>query len=142
MLIGWAFVGCMSTATGARDRFVRHYACPEERVVVRERPDLKWSAVVLSSREPEAPPSHVRADSERLATWTKERDARWEQRARVLDRHDVFQVTGCGHDVLLGCSHPVQRHNGAIVGDIVVCDEAPATVAAPPSDPAPPRNAP
>jgi hypothetical protein len=62
----------------ARERFVRDFTCPEERVLVAEQPPQ--------------PPADVRDDPARMALWQERfEDVRFEH------------AEGCGHDALYRC---------------------------------------
>jgi hypothetical protein len=97
--------GCKRLATGARETFARDYSCPEDRVEVIERSDIGYSSLfALPSAGKPAP--EVAADPERLAKWRRDQEEEHATRARDFDRSmTVYQVTGCDHEVFMGCQH-------------------------------------
>ncbi|WP_437276519.1 hypothetical protein WME90_35475 [Sorangium sp. So ce375] len=115
--------GCKRLKTGAREDFAERYSCPEERVEVRERTDVKWSTVVLGAGTQEAPPAEVKDDPARLAKWNADRTEKDAETRKSLDNLDVFQVSGCGHDELVACAHP--RDGEGVATDRVVCFQGP-----------------
>jgi hypothetical protein len=115
--------GCKRLKTGAREDFAERYSCPEERVEVRERTDVKWSTVVLGGATQEAPPAEVKDDPARLAKWNADRAEKDAETRKSLDNLDVFQVSGCGHDELVACAHP--RDGEGVATDRVVCFQGP-----------------
>lgn len=100
-----ALAGCKRLGTGARETFAREYSCPEARVAVTERSDLRYSAFLESPR-PGTPAPEVAADPERLARWTSDRQEEHSALMRDLDTSlTVYRVTGCDHEVFMGCAH-------------------------------------
>lgn len=76
-------------------------------------------------RDHSPPPDEVKRDPGRYAEWRKNRDA---QDWRIHDLYanagaQVFQVTGCGHTVLMACLHPNGLHGPNLA--YVTCQEAP-----------------
>jgi hypothetical protein len=126
--VGLLLVGCKKISTGAGEYFVQKYSCPAERVKVAERPDLKPSQVFPSPFAEPPPPDEVKNDPERLALWTSKQSAvkqSWDER---MDRKKLFEVSGCGHDVLLGCeySRSTVGNKTSIYLSRVSCQEPPA----------------
>ncbi|WP_437967985.1 hypothetical protein WMF04_01225 [Sorangium sp. So ce260] len=115
--------GCKRLKTGAREDFAERYSCPEGRVEVLERDDVKWSTVVLGGGPREAPPAEVKDDPERLAKWNADRAEQDAETRKTLDDLDVFQVRGCGHDELVACAHP--SSGDGMATHEVVCFKAP-----------------
>ncbi|WP_437977625.1 hypothetical protein WMF11_12400 [Sorangium sp. So ce295] len=115
--------GCKRLKTGAGEDFAKRYSCPEDRVEVRARTDVKWGTVVLGGRSPEAPPAEVKDDPGRLAKWNADRAEKDAETRKRLDDLDVFQVIGCGHDELVACAHPAD--GDGVATDRVVCFQGP-----------------
>lgn len=106
VLTALACFGCRRLLTGAREQFGTTYSCPEDRVAVKSRDDLKWGALVFGGRSKEEPPAEVANDPGRLAKWQSDQEEKSTKSQDSLnDKVDVYQVTGCGHDVLMGCWH-------------------------------------
>ncbi|XXT19530.1 hypothetical protein WME94_55840 [Sorangium sp. So ce429] len=115
--------GCKRLKTGAREEFGRKHSCPEDRITVRSRDDVKWGSIVLANRSAAAPPDEVKNDPGRLAKWQKdqaEEDAATRER---LDELDVFEVKGCGHEVFMACAHPAGSSGEGVATYEVVCWE-------------------
>jgi hypothetical protein len=104
--------GCDLTPapTRAREEFARAYSCPEDRVVIKPRPDVRWSTVLFPQLGKSAPPPEVAADPERLAKWKKDQSDADARTAESFDSYDVFEGSGCDHDVLLGCKRPAKSN--------------------------------
>ena len=103
---------------GAREEFTRIYSCPGDRVEVRPRPDLTaWDLEVAKSGRG-APPDDIARDPERLAIWTK---SEREQQERVNEDTGVFEVRGCGTEVLWACDHPTVAGGEVYIG-MVSCE--------------------
>jgi hypothetical protein len=97
--------GCKRLATGARETFARDYSCPEDRVEVIERADIGYSSL-FEPPPPGTPAPEVAADPERLAKWKSDQEEARATLTRNFDRSmTVYQVTGCDHEVLMGCQH-------------------------------------
>lgn len=120
--------GCASLEKGARDYFVRELSCPMDRVTVRARPDLHYGDLLLipSTSKPSA---EIAADPERLALW-KENHAKdlSERRARASKLYDVFEVTGCGRTVQLGCRHPTDSRGRTEISAVTCSMPNPAGI--------------
>ena len=99
-------LGCKRLKTGAQEQFAQKYSCPEARVEVRPRTDLRWSDVVGVTASDTTPPVEVKSDPERLAKWKKDREDQARETRERLDEIDVFEARGCDHSELLGCWHP------------------------------------
>ena len=89
-------VACRSDETIARDLFAARFTCPNERITVAPRKDLR--AVDLAIR-PEDPPKDIAADPGRLALWQQEQA----RRAADYDGKSVMQARGCDHEVFYIC---------------------------------------
>jgi len=116
--------GCKRLQTGAREEFAKAYSCPEERVSVRARSDLKYGDLVLSSSLQQEPADEVKKDPVRLAKWESDRRKEQAELRERLNRLDVFEVKGCAHVALLGCAHP--EAGDGIATDQVSCWEIPS----------------
>jgi len=92
--------GCKSKEQGVREHFAKDFTCPEKRIEVRERTDLKPSN--WSKETP--PPAEIAADPERLKMWQAKRD---EQRGYEDSSDTIFEARGCDHQKLYAC----HRHN-------------------------------
>jgi hypothetical protein len=100
-----SLAGCKRLATGAKEHFAKEYSCPEGRVEVIPRSDLKYSAY-FPPRAAETPPDEVKRDPERLARWRADREGAHKAQMADLDgRLDMFQARGCDHEVFMGCAH-------------------------------------
>ncbi|MGK3995561.1 hypothetical protein [Sorangium sp. So ce1024] len=115
--------GCKRLKTGAREDFAKRHSCPEDRVEVIERDDVKWSTVVFGAGPQETPPDEVKSDPGRLAKWNADRAAKDAEMRATLDDLDVFQVRGCGHDELVACAHPAD--GDGVATHRVVCFQGP-----------------
>jgi hypothetical protein len=109
VILSASVAGCESASTAARNHFARAYSCPEDRVVIKPRDDIKWSTVAMHRSE-EKPPPEVAADPARLAKWKKDKDDEYRPLQESFDSFDVFEGTGCDHDVLLGCKRPAKSN--------------------------------
>jgi hypothetical protein len=110
---GLVLLGCGNgTVDDARSEFGRAYSCPEDRIRVTPRDDVKWSTVVLSDHATRGtPPPEVKKDPARLAKWQKDKEEEERPLRELLDTFNVFGARGCGHDDLVGCKRPA-KHNG------------------------------
>ena len=91
-----ALAGCRKDETIAREMFAGRFTCPEDRLTVTTRKDLR--AVDVAFRAKPAP-SDVSADPARLASWNKEQA----REAADFASFTVVEVKGCEHDVLFAC---------------------------------------
>jgi hypothetical protein len=91
---------CKSKEQGAKEHFSQDATCPEDRVEVRARTDLKPSMWLPK----ETPPASIAADPGRLAMW---QDARDQRLASTDSRDDIFEARGCGQQKVYAC----HRHN-------------------------------
>src|SRR5258708_35676473 len=108
-LLGPGLLACGNASNAARDKFAHEYSCPEDRVTVRPRDDIKWSTVALHV-EATAPPPEVKSDPARYAKWKKDQEETNAPLRELFDSFDVFEGTGCDHDVLLGCKRPAKSN--------------------------------
>ncbi len=92
--------GCKGVATGAKEHFSKDFSCPEDRVEVRERPDLHPS----DGKTPETPSKEIAADPARLKMWQAAQDS---ARASTDSNDTIIEARGCGHEKLQAC----HRHN-------------------------------
>jgi hypothetical protein len=115
---------CKKLATGAREEFARKYSCPEERVEVKERPDVKWGQLTMPPSADEQPPAEVKNDPGRLAKWRADQSESGEAKLRAhYDAMDVFEVRGCDHALLMACKHPTSQ--GGTTMSSVMCSDRP-----------------
>ncbi|MGZ3417334.1 MAG: hypothetical protein ACXVEF_11930 [Polyangiales bacterium] len=118
---------CKKLKTGAAEKFGTKYSCPDDRIHVTPRTDLKASDVMVSkhAKKPKKPPAEVQADPARLAKWKADQE---EQESSTKDFHDnaydVFEVEGCDHHVMMTCHHPSGTKGGTRM-DRVSCDDYP-----------------
>jgi hypothetical protein len=116
-----ALLSCKKLEDGAKEQFARQYSCPENRISVEPRPELKWSELVFGKQAPEQPPDEVKRDPERLAKWKSDH-----QNTKSSEPYQMFRVTGCDHEAYFGCTHPTDPHGGGTQVGLVNCSEAPA----------------
>jgi hypothetical protein len=114
--------GCKRLPTGAREHFSRQFSCPEDRVELIERSDVKYGDLTFP-KTTAAPPDDVKSDPERLALWEKNHADEASNVREKLNEMNVFQAKGCGQDVLLACAHP-SSEGGEITSE-VLCHEVP-----------------
>lgn len=95
---------CQSFEGGARESFSTGNTCPADRVEVRARGDVKYSAT-LPRREP---PADIKADPGRLKMW-EEQEAK-STRAQD-DACEMYEARGCGKQSLLCCRRPPKHVN-------------------------------
>jgi hypothetical protein len=120
LLLPLLIAGCASLEDGARDHFVKALSCPADRVQVKARPDLGYGDL-LPALPASTPPDEVAADPERLALWKEQQaSAQATRRANAEAAYDVFEVSGCGRTVRLGCRHP-EDTRGRTELSAVVC---------------------
>jgi hypothetical protein len=121
LAIGLVVLGCGNgTPDDARAEFGRAYGCPEDRIRVSPRDDVKWSTVVMSGHETwGTPPPDVKKDPARLRKWQKDKEEEERPLKELLDTFSVFEARGCGHDDLVGCKRPA-KHNG--FGNPIHCE--------------------
>ena len=117
LLGGLLLSGCQGAASAAKDKFALEYSCPEDRVTVRPRDDIRWSTVALHVPE-SSPPPEVQKDPARYAKWKADQAEQYAPLRELYDSFDVFEGTGCDHDVLLGCKRPA-KSNGP---NRVICE--------------------
>lgn len=114
-----AVSACKALDEGAKEELSHRYSCPMERVQVRRRTDVKPYDLAFGRLGPSKPSDEVAADPGRLALW--EKDER-EKRSRWNSSFEVYEVRGCGHQVLYSCAHPTDTDGGTLVGQ-VSCSE-------------------
>ncbi len=99
--------GCKRLGTGAREDFARRYSCPEDRIAVNARSDLRAQDVLGAGQQPEVQPPHeVKSDPGRYAEWKKDQAEQQRRLAASYADWEVFELTGCGHAATLACHHP------------------------------------
>ncbi len=127
------------TSDGGPDAFTRNiaaefgkkYSCPDDRVSVKERPDLDPVKTLAPDRDFSlgTPPDEVRADPGRYAKWKADREADVASARQRYSQDRMFEVSGCGHTDLEGChAHKGAGRQGgtAYYPDWPDCDPAPA----------------
>ncbi len=108
--------GCTRLSTQAKDDFAKKFSCPEEKVDVRERPDLNADDVLQANKKTNkkaVPPPEVAADPARLGKWNKDHADSEASRASLHSSFDVFEVTGCDHKNLVVCHRPSGKGNNS-----------------------------
>ena len=93
-------VGCKGKQTGAREYFARELTCPEDRVEVRARTDIRPSNLKTKS----TPSKEIAADPQRLKIMQTEQA---ESDASENSLNEVLEVRGCDHQKIYSC----HRHN-------------------------------
>ncbi len=114
-------IGTKSLDKGAREEFSRIHLCPIDRVEVRRRADLTPWDLHVAKWGGSRPPDEVARDPERLALWKEQERARQE---RENEDAEVFEVRGCGRQVLWSCDHPTVAGGEVYIG-MVSCTEGP-----------------
>jgi len=111
VLVLFSVAGCKTTKTGAKEYFAKEFSCPDDRVTIAPRSDIKWGTIILDRNQPE-PPAEIKGDPGRLAKWKEEREKEKKESRSTLDALDVFEGHGCDHDVLMGCGHSGDQEGG------------------------------
>lgn len=111
LLLPLAVVGCKTTKTGAKEYFAKEFSCPDDRVRIVPRSDVKWGSIILD-QDQAAPPDEVKNDPGRYAKWKSEREKEKAEMRGTLDALDVYEGHGCDHDVLMGCGHSGDQEGG------------------------------
>jgi hypothetical protein len=102
-IIGFVYFMVWAPPTGtAKKAFAQSFTCPDDRVELRQRSDIKGS--MFNTHTP--PSDEVKADPARYAIWQKQQD----EADRFADSGGnygvfFFDVRGCGHQVLYKCSN-------------------------------------
>jgi hypothetical protein len=117
LLCAMSTSACADLGEGARAQFSRELSCPEARVEVRERPDLRYSQ--LFPADGASPPADLASDPERVAMWRANRAEERTELDATLDRLDMFEVRGCGARQLLGCGLGGDIEGGVDVTSVV-----------------------
>jgi hypothetical protein len=94
LLVVLASAGCSLSGAAVR-RFARDESCPEDRVVVRRRADMRPSSAIPRTQ----PPADVAADPERLRVWESTR----QDERDLADLGEIYEVEGCGVGRLYTC---------------------------------------
>lgn len=98
---------CKPLKSGAREQFSKQHACPESRVEVRPRGDLRvWDVLVGVTPQP---PPDVASDPERIALF---RANQQDQNDRMQSSCELYEVRGCSQQQLLCCAHPSAEGGG------------------------------
>ncbi len=110
---------CKQLTSGAREDFAARYSCPEDRVEVKSRGDLRPAQVLGRTGEASpAPPDEVRRDPGRYAKWQKDQDDRREAKLATYIGYEVIEASGCGHSEILVCHHPGGSKGGTRTADV------------------------
>jgi|SRR5215469_10719983 len=113
---------CGQLAQGARQDFIDKYSCPADRVTVAEIRGVKPSQVFAADWRAATPPDEVASDPGRLAQWRAGEDERRKNWEWWINSSRLFQLSGCGHSLVLACRHPGQQSSPGVTA---ICDEAP-----------------
>jgi hypothetical protein len=128
LLLALATSGCKSLKSGARESFARKYSCPEDRVEIAPRKELRAADLLLPKTVETLPADEIKNDPGRLQKWRDDRAAVREQQVRLYERYEVFAATGCDKSALVCCQHPIVTSGGTTgeATDRTECVEAPA----------------
>lgn len=98
-----AAAACKPLDQGAREDFSHRYSCPMERVEVRRRADVQPYDLAFGQYARAHPSPEVANDPGRLALWEKDQRRKRQAWNKAFE---AYEVRGCGHQVLMSCSHP------------------------------------
>lgn len=118
-----SLAACGQLPEGARQYFIQKYSCPADRVTLTEIRDAKPSEVFAADWREATPPEEVAADPGRLKQWRTEEDERRKSWESWINSSRLFEVSGCGHRLVLACRKPGQRSTPGVAA---ICDEPPA----------------
>lgn len=96
-------LGCNSQDDAAREYFARKYGCPDARIQVEPRPDLKWSAVIEDERKTDAPAVEEGTESPSQAAGARSDHVGVHAPPAAAE---LFRVVGCDHELLVACFRP------------------------------------
>ncbi len=114
--------GCKEPRVGALETFAKKYSCPEAQVTVKSRTDLD-AATEMSPNFETKPSDEVKNDPARFAKWTQDQEKVHATWAAGFSGYEMFQVTGCGHDIIYACHHP-NGTRGSYRPEQVSCEES------------------
>jgi hypothetical protein len=117
-----SLVACGQLSKGARQYFIEKYSCPADRVTLAEIRDAKPSEVFAADWREAPAPQEVASDPGRLAQWRATEDARRKSWESWINSSRLFELSGCGHRVVLACRQPGQRSSS---GAMAICNEPP-----------------
>jgi hypothetical protein len=117
-----SLVACGRLPEGARQYFIDKYSCPADRVTLTEIRDVKPSEVFAADWREATPPEEVTADPGRLEQWRAREDERRKSWESWINSSRLFEVSGCGHRLVLACRKPGQRSTPGVAA---ICDEPP-----------------
>ncbi len=108
LFVMW-LIGHTTLKSGAKTFFASKFSCPEDRVVVTLRDDVRYGELVFARRvkTAEEPPAEVAADPGRMDKWNSDLSAARESTMREYEGHRVFDLHGCNHAAAFACWHPV-----------------------------------
>lgn len=96
------FKSCTALPKQTLEEFSEQYSCPVDSITSKERPDVQ----AAQFESPRTPPADVAADPARLAVWQSNQPKPWSV--------DFFELTGCGHHVLWGCTLPSSKSSAGV----------------------------
>lgn len=117
-----SLAGCGQLSKGARQYFVDKYSCPADRVTLADMRDAKPSEVFAADWRTATAPPEVAGDPARLAQWRATEDERRRNWETWINSSQLFQLTGCGHRLVLACRLPGR---GSTPGVAAICNEPP-----------------
>jgi hypothetical protein len=113
---------CGQLSGGARQYFTDKYSCPADRVTLAEMRDAKPSEVMAADWRAATPPDDVAGDPGRLAQWRAKEDDRRRSWESWINTSRLFELSGCGHRLVLACRKPGQRSSPGVTA---TCSEPP-----------------
>ncbi|HWF77404.1 MAG TPA: hypothetical protein VN694_09530 [Caulobacteraceae bacterium] len=119
-----SLAACGQLSKGARQYFIDKYSCPAERVKLAEIQGTRPSEVFAADWRETAPPEEVKDDPPRLAQWRASEDVRRKSWESWIDSSRLFEVSGCGHRLVLACRKPGQQSSP---GSTAICNEPPSS---------------
>jgi hypothetical protein len=122
LLSGLSLAACARLPDGARQYFIDNYSCPAARVTLVELRNARPSEVFAAEWREATPSDEVRSDPGRMAQWRAAEDARRKGWESWINSSRLFQVSGCGHSLVLACRPPGQRSTPGVPA---ICNEAP-----------------
>jgi hypothetical protein len=117
-----SLAACGQLPGGARQYFIDKYSCPSDRVTLAEMRDAKPSEVFAADWREATPPDEVAGDPGRLAQWRTKEDDRHKNWESWINSSRLFELSGCGHHLVLACRKPGQRSSSGVTA---VCNEPP-----------------
>jgi hypothetical protein len=117
-----SLAACGQLSGGARQYFMAKYSCPADRVTLAEIRYAKPSEVFAADWRAATPADEVASDPGRLAQWRAEEHERRKTWESWINSSRLFQLSGCGHRLVLACRQPGQRSSPGVMA---ICNEPP-----------------